>query len=94
MNLDLIELKPLLASVQKLVEKGFGDDQVGQVDNAARSLQTDQTKEFKFAVVSSGEETPLRIQLKKDDVDAVSIWLFTSPPLAGKIQVAMKAFLH
>jgi len=36
----------------------------------------------------------LRLQVKKDDVDAVDVWFLTSPELAAEIQKAMKPFLH
>jgi hypothetical protein len=94
MNLDLADLKPLLKSVQRLTQNGFGDSEVEQVDGLARSLPGSQTKELQFQVVFHGSNASMRLQVKKDDVDAVSVWFITSPELAGAIQGAMKPFLH
>jgi len=60
----------------------------------ARSMPVGQTKELKFQTVFHGTSTILRLQVKKDDVDAVDVWFLTSPELAAEIQKAMKPFLH
>jgi hypothetical protein len=93
-NLDLADLTPLLKSVERLIQNGFGDAEVAQIDAAARSMPVDQTKELKFQTVFHGTSTALRLQVKRDDVDAVSIWFITSPDLAAEIQIALKPFLH
>ena len=49
---------------------------------------------MKFQMVFRGANTTVRLQVKKDDVDAVDIWFFTSPELAAEIQKAMKPFLR
>src|SRR5947209_947298 len=54
MNMDLADLKPLLKSVQRLTQNGFGDSEVEQVDGLARSLPVNQTKELQFQVVFRG----------------------------------------
>jgi hypothetical protein len=93
-NLDLADLTPLLKSVQRLIQNGFGDKEVAQISATAQSMPVNQTKELKFEVVFHGASTVLRLQVKKDDVDAVSVWFITSPELAAEIQTAMKPFLH
>jgi len=93
-NLDLADLAPLLKSVQRLIQSGFSDAEVAQIDATAHSMPVNQTKELKFQTVFHGTNTALRLQVKKDDVDAVSVWFITSPELAAEIQTAMKPFLH
>jgi hypothetical protein len=93
-NLDLADLTPLLKSVQWLIQNGFGDAEVARIDAVARSMAVDQTKELKFQTVFHGTSTALRLQVTKDDVDAVSVWFITSPELAAEIRKAMKPFLH
>ena len=93
-NLDLADLTPLLKSVQRLIQSGFGDSEVAEIDAMARSMPVDQTKELKFQTVFHGTGTALRVQVKKDDVDAVSVRFLTSPQLAAEVQKAMKPFLH
>lgn len=93
-NLDLADLTPLLKSVQRLIQSGFGDPEVAQIDGMVRLMPVGQTKELKFQTVFRGTSTLLRLQVKKDDVDAVDIWFFTSPELAADIQKAMKPFLR
>ena len=86
---DASQLSPLLKAVQELIVKGFSETEVSQVANAFRSMAVGETKEFKFPVVFRDREATLRIQLKKDDVDAVEIWFFTEPELAAAIQKAI-----
>jgi len=93
-NLNLADLAPLLKSVQQLVQGGFGDADVTQTNAIVRSMPVGQTKEMKFQMVFRGANTTVRLQVKKDDVDAVDIWFFTSPELAAEIQKAMKPFLR
>lgn len=93
-NLDLADLTPLLKSVQRLIQSGFGDAEVAQIDAMVRLMPVGQTRELKFQTVFRGMKMAVRLQIKKDDVDAVDIWFFTSPELAAEIQKAMKPFLH
>ncbi len=93
-NLDLKELKSLLKSVQKLVPAGFGDEQTSKVDSAAHSMAIDQSKEFKFQVDFRGAKNSMRVQLKKDDFDAVSIWFIANPDLITEIRKAMRTYLR
>ena len=93
-NLDLADLAPLLKSVQQLIQSGFGDAEAGQINAMARSMPVGQTKELKFQTVFHRTSTMLRLQVKKDDVDAVDVWFLTAPELAAEIQKAMKPFLH
>ena len=93
-NLDLADLTPLLKSIQRLIQSGFGDAEVAQIDATVRGMPVNQTKELNFQTVFHGTSTAVRLQVKKDDVDAVSVWFITSPALAAEIQTAMKPFLH
>jgi hypothetical protein len=93
-NLDLADLTPLLKSVQRLIQSGFGDAEVAQIGATAKSTPVKQTKELEFQTVFHGARTAVRLQIKKDDVDVVSVWFITSPELAREIQTAMKPFLH
>src|SRR5580765_1519926 len=92
-NLDLADLAPLLKSVQQLIQSGFSDAEAGQINAMVSSMPVGQTRELKFQTVFHGTSTVVRLQVKKDDVDAVSVWFFTSPELASEIKKAMKVFL-
>jgi hypothetical protein len=90
-ELDLSKLRPFLKQVQPLVEDGFGDSQIDQIEKSFRGLAMDGKSVTDYPVVYHGAKTTLRIQIRKEDFDTVEIRLWASPELAGQITGVMRS---
>ena len=85
-NLDARDLPKLLASIQPLIEKGFGQPEVEALQSLYSSIAVKSYGARTFKISYRGEETTMRVELKKDDVDEVDIWFITRPELVKEIQ--------
>jgi hypothetical protein len=83
---DSAKLPVLLKAIQPLIQKGFGEVQISQVENGFRALAVDETKEMNFPIVYNGDDTELRVAVRKEDVDVVEIRFFSTSALAEQVQ--------
>jgi len=88
---DSAKLPTLLKAIQPLIQKGFGEAQIGQIEDGFRALAVNATKETNFPIVYDGIETELRVVVRKEDVDVVEIRFFSTAALAEQIQRTIRA---
>lgn len=88
---DSAKLGVLLKAIQPLIQKGFGEAQIGEIENSFRALAVNGTKQVSFPIVYDGVETELRVEVRKEDVDVVEIHFFSNPALAEQIQRTIRA---
>jgi len=93
-EIDLAKLRPFLKAVQPLIENGFGDAQISQIEQEFRKLALDGTKTITFPIVYRGAKADLRVTVRKEDSDTVEIHLFAPPQLAEQIKQAFKSLLY
>jgi len=84
------DLPKLLQAIRPFVEKGFGQSEIDAVERLAASTPVKSTGTKTFPISYRGKDTAMRVELKKDDVDAIDIWFITVPELAKEIQAKMK----
>lgn len=89
-ELDLSKLRALFDAIRPLVAKGFGEPQMAKIENDFRALQMDEIKEYTFPIVHEGEDSELRVVVRKEDVDTVEIRFFAVPKLTQQISNAMR----
>ena len=92
-NLDAKDLPKLLKATSPLIEKGFGDAEVQLVERIAESTPVRDTRTKSFPITYLGKSATLRIEVKKDDVDALEIWFLTEPALTMEIRTKMQQLL-
>jgi hypothetical protein len=83
---DSAKLPVLLKAIQPLIQKGFDEAQISQIEDGFLALAVNETKETNFPIVYDGVETELRVAVRKEDVDVVEIRFFSTPALADQIQ--------
>jgi hypothetical protein len=88
---DAAKLRVLLKAIQPLVQKGFDEAQIGQIEGSFQALAVNETRRFDFPILYNGVETELRVQIRKEDVDVVEIHFFSVPALAEQIQRTIRA---
>lgn len=88
-ELDLKKLRPFLKAVQSLIESGFGDAQIDQIEQDFGKLAMDGSKTMMLPIRYQGEKVELRVVIRKEDVDTVEIRFFGPPKLAEQITQTM-----
>lgn len=91
MNFDLEQLEPFLNRVRGLVV-GLSSSDVASVARGAAGMKVGQEREWTFEVTCDGVRVPLRVHVVMDDIDAPDLAIFTSGPLAARINGEMRAF--
>ena len=84
-NFDSEEVGPFLARLKPLIELGFSDKEILQVQKTLESMKVDEEKDLEFPIRYQGEQTVLRIRIFMDDVNAPDLFFFTDPKLAEAI---------
>lgn len=92
-EIDLVKLRPFLKAVRPLIESGFADAQIGEIEQEFGKLARDGSKAVTFPIVYKGTKTELRVMVRKEDVDTVELHFFALPQLTAQIKEAMKAML-
>jgi len=93
-NLEPTDFPKLLKNIRPLIDKGYAEAEIDALQNLLDATPVKGTGVKSFSIVYRGYSTPLRVELKKDDVDEIEIWFITVPQLAKDIQGEMKKFLR
>lgn len=93
-TLEAEDLPKLLRSVQPLIEKGYGDAEIQALLRLWESMPVRETRASTFSITYRGEDTALRVEVKKESPKELEIWFITQPELAKEIQKQMKQFLR
>ena len=88
-NLEAKNLPKLLASIQPLIEEGFGDQQIQELQGIGGTY-TDAS----FRITYRGSTSDLKIHVMKYNDTELGIWIVTGPVLAAEIQKKMKGLLR
>jgi len=92
MNFDSENVRPFLERLKPLIESGFSDEEILQVQRMMEVLKIDDEKELEFPILYRGRETVLRVGIFMDDVNAPDVYFFTDPELAKEIDKEMEKF--
>lgn len=90
-EMDSVKIRVLLGALGQKVTSGLAEAQIAEVENDFSALQRDGTKERTYPVVFKGESSELRIQIRKEDVDAVELHFQGEPALVEEIQNTIRA---
>src|SRR5688572_28303227 len=69
-NFDSEEVRPFLERLKPLIESGFSDKEILQVQKTLESMKVDEEKELEFPIRYKGQQTVLRVTIFMDDVNA------------------------
>lgn len=93
-NLDLRQFHPLLQATSKLIDSGFGDEQIRRAMTDVHETAVGASRRRDFPITYQGRKTTLRIEFKNDDEDALDVWFFSTPDLAKLIQQRMRELVN
>src|SRR5258708_2996034 len=91
-NLDRKDLVPLLRELASLIQTGFGEAEVKAFEKLVDSTKVKGTVGPDYAITLD-KAARLRIEATLSDVDAVDIWIFSSPEVAAEIRAKLKEFV-
>ena len=93
-NFEVDHLQHFLQRVKTLVDSGFGEDEILQVQTAAESMPIDFSKRLEFPVDFKGNPTSLGITLFMDETESPEVSFLTHPDLAETINEQMTRFFE
>jgi len=93
-NFEVEELPDFLSRVATLVDSGFGESEIRQVQTIAESMPIDSNKQLDFPIDFKGVSTSLKITLFMDELEIPEVKFLTHTDLAGAIERAMNAFFQ
>ncbi len=91
-DFDSEEVRPFLERLKPLIESGFSDNEILQVQKTLESMKVDEEKELEFPIRYQGGQTVLRVRIFMDDVNAPDLSFFTHPKLAEAIEAEIEKF--
>lgn len=93
MNFDLNNVKPFLQRISPLIESGFTENEINQVQKEIEKMEHDDEFEVgRFNIVYQNKKTVLIINAFMDSPEAPDIYIYTEPDLAIQIQEEMINF--
>jgi hypothetical protein len=84
-NLDFEDLEPVLKTVGKCIEKGFGAQEISEVMGVAEATKPEQTKVLRFPITANGQKSELWLVIFMDDIDAPDLEIHGAPRLIKKL---------
>lgn len=93
MNFDLSDVEPFLKRISPLVDSGFAESEIHQVQRELAKMEDGDDYEVGgFDIVYQNKETSLIINAFIDSPEAVDLYIDTDPGLAEQIQQEMDKF--
>ena len=89
---DLRDFPPFLRRIAPHIDRGFGEREVARLTSLAERLPHNRESQTEFQVLFQSAPTPLRVRLFKDDISSITIYFFTSEPLANLLDAEMESF--
>lgn len=93
-NFEVEQLQHFLQRVKTLVDSGFAEDEILQVQTTAESMPIDSSKRLEFPIEFKGDPTSLRITLFMDENEFPEVSFLTHPGLAEAIDQQMNTFFE
>jgi hypothetical protein len=92
MNCDVNALPEFLERLPRLFTEGFREEEIKEIIGLSSSLSVEQDGELELQVTFEQNPIDLRVQIVKDDVDAVSLSFFTTKAVTEAINAEMRSF--
>jgi len=93
-NFEVEELPDFLSRVTTLVDSGFDEGEIRQVQTIVESMPIDSRKQLDFHIDFKGVSTSLKITLFMDEFELPEVKFLTHPDLAESIDREMNAFFQ
>ncbi len=93
-NFDLENVQPFLERLKPLIESGFSDKEILQLQKSVASMEVDEEKDFEFQIKYNGQSSALKIHVFMDDIESPDIAFFAVPELADKIDEEIQRFFE
>lgn len=91
-NFDLENVQPFLKRLKPLIDTGFSDGEIDQIQKSLESMDVDDEIDFEFPIKVKGQSLVLKIHVFMDDIESPDIAFFAAPKLADKINEEMQRF--
>jgi hypothetical protein len=92
-NLDMADLNPVLESVAKCINSGFGRQEIAEINGVVDDMNHDQTKAFCFPIIVEGKKSELGFVVFMDDIDSPDLEIHSSPRLIAKLSKVLPTIL-
>ena len=92
MNCDVSALPEFLERLPGLFTAGFREEEIKEILGLSSSLSVEQVGELELQVTFEQNPIDLRVQVIKDDVDAVSLFFFATKTVIEAINAEMRSF--
>jgi hypothetical protein len=93
-NFDLENVQPFLKRLKPLIEFGFSDEEINQIQKSLESMEVDDEKDFEFQIKFKGQSSVLKIHVFMDDIESPDVAFFAVPELEDKIDEEMQRFFE
>ena len=93
-NFEVEQLQQFLQRVKPLIDSGFAEDEILQVQTTAESMPIDSSKRLEFPIDFKGTGTALKITLFMDETEFPEVSFLTHPELAEAIDQQMNLFFE
>lgn len=90
-NIDRRDIRSVLLALVPLIQKGFDERQVAEVEQLAKSMDLDDERDIRFKITYKNQQTTLLVVLHCDDVDDFEVFFWTVPELAKEIQAQIRS---
>jgi hypothetical protein len=91
-NFEVDHLQHFLQRVKTLVDSGFGEDEILQLQTAAESMPIDSSKHWEFPIDFKGTPTSSGLRSSWDETEFPEVSFLTHPDLAETIDQQMTSF--
>jgi hypothetical protein len=93
-NFEVEQLQQFLQRVKTLIDSGFTEDEILQVQRAAESMPIDSSKRLEFPIHFKGTGATLVITLFMDETEFPEVSFLTHPDLAEAIDQQMNLYFE
>ena len=91
MSVGAADVRPFLERVARHIDSGFGEPEIGKVEELIRSLDVEEDGQLDFTVLHQGRTGNLTVAVRLLDVNAPDLHFLAAPALAAAIDGEMKA---
>ena len=93
-NFEVEQLPDFLSRLKTLVDSGFDESEILQVQTIAETMPIDSSKQLEFPIDFKGINTSLKIKLFMDESESPEVSFVTQPDLAEAIDREISAFFR
>ena len=93
-NFEVEQLPIFLSRLKTLVDSGFDESEILQVQTIAETMPIDSSKQLEFPIDFKGVNASLKIRLFMDESESPEVSFVTQPDLAEAIDREISAFFQ